>query len=228
MRWDPLKSLPPFIQPRMFRGSSKYTVSPRPPDFVKRGHFARQSPFYMPRSLSRISLVGSHLPVRHFRRRYNHHITAGKEKQNTTESRRDQSAISVSTRILRIITSKPIVTMMSSVKLNQPMTMALVPTPLLTLPLPKSWAMTDAATDAVCCHNTETRTKMAAMKMMASATCETGRDGNGFTSRSEPSESVSSCHTGKVARRRTQMKAKMMAMMLGRIQLASGTRGEKT
>lgn len=103
---------------------------------------------------------------------------------------------------------------MSSVKLNHPMTMALVPTPLFTLPLPRSSAMTDAATEAVCCHSTETRTKMAAMKMMARATCETGREGKGFTSRSEPSESVSSCQTGKVARRRTQMKAKMMAMML--------------
>jgi len=116
--------------------------------------------------------------------------------------------------MLSIMTSSPMVTMMSSVKLNQPMTMALVPTPLLTEPLPKSCAMMLAATDAVCCHSTDTSTKMLAMKMMASATCDTGRDGNGFTSRSDPSLSSSSCQPGKVARRRKQMKAKMMAMML--------------
>lgn len=94
------------------------------------------------------------------------------------------------------------------------MTMALVPTPLLTDPLPKSCAMMEAATDAVCCHSTETSTKMDATKMMASAICETGRDGKGFTSRSEPSESSSSCQPGKVARRRRQRNAKIMAMML--------------
>ena len=106
------------------------------------------------------------------------------------------------------------VTMMSSVKLNQPMTMALVPTPDSTLPLARSWAMMDAATEAVCCHSTETSTKTEAMKMMASAICDTGREGNGLTSRSEPSLSSSSCQPGKVASSRRQTKAKMMAMML--------------
>jgi hypothetical protein len=104
--------------------------------------------------------------------------------------------------------------MISSVKLNQPMTMALVPTPLSTLPLPKSCAMMLAATEAVCCHRTLTRMKMLAMKMMARAIWLTGLDGNGLTSRSDPSESSSSCHPGKVARRRRQMKAKMIAMIL--------------
>jgi len=80
--------------------------------------------------------------------------------------------------------------------------------------LPKSCAMTDAATEAVCCHRTETRTKMDEMKMMARAICETGREGKGLTSRSEPSESSSSCQPGNVASRRRQRKAKMMAMML--------------
>lgn len=94
------------------------------------------------------------------------------------------------------------------------MTMALVPTPLFTLPLPKSWAITLAATEAVCCQSTETSTKMDAMKMMASDTWLTGRLGKGLISRSKPSESSSSCQPGKVARRRKQMKAKMMAMML--------------
>jgi hypothetical protein len=44
-----------------------------------------------------------------------------------------------------------------------------VPTPLRTLPLPKSWAMMEAATDAVCCQRTETSTNIEAMNMMASA-----------------------------------------------------------
>lgn len=56
--------------------------------------------------------------------------------------------------------------------------------------------------------------KMEAMKMIARATWETGREGKGLTSRSEPSESSSSCQPGKVARRMKQMKAKMMAMIL--------------
>ena len=116
--------------------------------------------------------------------------------------------------MLKIITRRPIVTMISKVKLNQPMTIALDPTPDMTLPLPKSWAMILAATDAVCCHNTETRMKMEAMKMMAKATWLTGRLGKGLTSRSEPSLSSSSCQPGKVARRRRQMKANMMAMIL--------------
>jgi hypothetical protein len=58
---------------------------------------------------------------------------------------------------------------------------------------------------------------MAEMKIKARAICETGRDGKGLTSRSEPSESVSSCQPGKVARSRRQTKAKMMAMILGRV-----------
>jgi len=59
--------------------------------------------------------------------------------------------------------------MISNAKLNQPNTIAVVPTPLLTLPFPKSWAMIEAATEAVCCQRTETRTKMEAMKMIARA-----------------------------------------------------------
>lgn len=106
--------------------------------------------------------------------------------------------------------------MINSANENQPMTMALVPTPLLTAPFPKSCAMTDAATEAVCCHKTETRTKIDAMKMMARETCDTAREGMARTTRSEPSESSSSYHDGKVARSRTHRKAKMMAMMLGK------------
>lgn len=105
-------------------------------------------------------------------------------------------------------------TMISKVKLNHPRTIAVVPTPDLTLPFPRSCAMIEAATDAVCCHSTDTRTKTEAMKMMASAICETGREGNGLTSRSEPASSASSCQPGKVARRRKQMNAKTIAIIL--------------
>ena len=112
------------------------------------------------------------------------------------------------------MTSRPIVTMMSNVKLNQPITIADVPTPDNTLPLPKSCAMMLAATDAVCCHKTDTRTKIEAIKMMASATWLTGRLGKGLTSRSEPSLSSSSCHPGNVASKRRQMNANIVAIML--------------
>ena len=51
--------------------------------------------------------------------------------------------------------------------------------------------------------------------MRARATWETGREGKGFTSRSEPRSSISSCQPGKVARRMKQTKAKIIATMLG-------------
>jgi hypothetical protein len=120
--------------------------------------------------------------------------------------------------MLNIITRSPMVTIISSEKLNQPSTMAVVPTPLSTLPLPRSCAMIEAATEAVCCHNTETRMKIEAMKMIAREIWLTGREGNGFTSTSssEPCEDslFSECQPGKVARRRRQMKAKTIATML--------------
>lgn len=117
--------------------------------------------------------------------------------------------------MLRIITNNPIVTMINNANPNQPRTIAVLPTPLLTLPLPKSCATCAAATDAVCCHSTETSTKMEAMKMRARATWETGREGKGLMSMSEPVRaSCSSCQPGKVARRRKVMKARMIATIL--------------
>ncbi len=56
---------------------------------------------------------------------------------------------------------------------------------------------------------------MEAMKIRASATWETGREGKGLMSMSEPVRaSRSSCQPGKVARRRKVMKARIMATML--------------
>ena len=117
--------------------------------------------------------------------------------------------------MLRIITSNPIVTTINNEKPNHPNTIALVPTPEFTLPFPKSCAICAAATEAVCCHSTDTRTKMEAMKMRARATWETGREGKGLMSMSEPVRaSCSSCQPGKVARRRKVTKARTMAAML--------------
>ena len=116
--------------------------------------------------------------------------------------------------MLSIMISSPMVTMMNSENPNQPSIIAAVPTPLLTLPLPKSCATVDAATDAVCCHNTDTSTKIDEMKMRARAIWLTGREGNGFTSMSEPASSRSSCQPGKVARMMKQMNERTIATML--------------
>ena len=53
--------------------------------------------------------------------------------------------------------------------------------------------------------------------MSARATWETGREGKGLTSRSEPRSSISSCQPGKVARRRKHTKARTMATMLDEV-----------
>ena len=125
------------------------------------------------------------------------------------------SSVNLSNKLmLNIMTNRPMVTIIKSVNPNQPNIIAVDPTPLLTLPFPRSWAIVLAATEAVCCHNTETSTKIEATKMRARATCETGRDGKGRTSASEPRSSTSSCQPGKVARRMKQINAKMMAMIL--------------
>lgn len=134
-----------------------------------------------------------------------------------TSGQPDHSSSSVNFRIslmLRIMNSRPMVTTTNRTNPNQPSTMADVPTPLLTLPLPMSWAIVLAATDAVCCHSTETSTNTEATKMRASAVCETGREGKGFTSTSEPDSSRSSCQPGNVARRMKQKKARTTATML--------------
>lgn len=74
--------------------------------------------------------------------------------------------------------------------------------------------MVDAATAAVCCHMILTRTKTDAMKMVARAAWDTGREGKGFISVSEPEEEVSVCQPGKVARSRKVRKERTMATML--------------
>jgi len=115
--------------------------------------------------------------------------------------------------MLNIMTSKPRVTTTSRPNPNQPSTMAAVPTPDLTLPFPRSWAIVLAATAAVCCHITDTSTKTDEMNIVASATCDTALDGKGFTSCSDPSGLVVVCHPGNVARRMKVKNARTMAMM---------------
>lgn len=137
-----------------------------------------------------------------------------------------QSSVSRSSRlILNIMMSNPMVTIINKAKPNHPNIMAVVPTPDLTLPLPRSWAIVLAATDAVCCHSTETSTKTEATKMRARAICDTGLEGKGLTSLSEPRSSVSSCQPGKVARRMKQIKARMIATMLRLNHISQGTAG---
>lgn len=111
------------------------------------------------------------------------------------------------------------VTMTNNTKPNQPNTMAEVPTPLLTTLLPISWAIVLAATDAVCCHNTDTSTKTEDTKIKARAAWDTGLEGKGLTSTAEPDSSGSSCQPGKVARRMKQKKARMTATILDGISL---------
>lgn len=116
--------------------------------------------------------------------------------------------------ILIIMTKSPMVTIISNANPNQPNIIAVAPTPLRTLPLPRSWAMVLAATEAVCCHSTDTSTNTDAMKIRARATCETGREGKGWSCCWEPLSSTSSCQPGKVARMRKQINARIMATIL--------------
>jgi len=68
----------------------------------------------------------------------------------------NHAAISSNNRILNIITTSPIVTITNNANPNQPNIIAVAPTPLFTLPFPKSCAICAAATEAVCCHSTDT------------------------------------------------------------------------
>ncbi len=131
--------------------------------------------------------------------------------------------------MLNSMTSRPMVTVISSTKPSQPSTMALVPTPECTLPLPKSSVTEAADTEAVCCQRTLMRMKTLATKMRASVIWHTGREGKGLMSISEPvSGSSSSCQPGKVARRMMQTKVRRMATMLSSLVVVGHRLGELT
>jgi hypothetical protein len=128
--------------------------------------------------------------------------------------------------MLNIITSSPSVTTTNNPNPNHPNIIAVVPTPLFTLPFPRSCTIVDAATAAVCCHMMLTRTKTEEINIVARATWETGREGKGLTSVSEPEEDVSVCQPGNVARRRKVRKARTIATILERHDQYE-SRGEK-
>lgn len=102
------------------------------------------------------------------------------------------------------------VTIISSAKPNQPRTIAVTPTPVATDPFPMFSAMVAAATLAVCCHSTETSTKIAATNITASATWDTARLGSRFLS---GPPSYSSSYPGKVARRSSVTAARIIAII---------------
>jgi hypothetical protein len=66
-----------------------------------------------------------------------------------------------------------------------------------------------------CCHSAATRLNRAATRIKTQVSHETGLQGNGLTSRSEPeSYSVPSCHLGNVLRKGRQTAVRMMLMNL--------------
>ena len=70
------------------------------------------------------------------------------------------------------------------------------------------------ATEPTWAHVAEISSKRQDRKLNNNATCETGRDGKGLTSRSEPSSSSSSCHPGNVDRSRITIKPNTMETIL--------------
>ena len=110
--------------------------------------------------------------------------------------------------------AKPMGTMTRSAKPAQPKAIAVVPTPPATLPYAMAWAVVAEATDAVCCQRIETNINNMASVDVAKALRETAREGNGFTSRSDPLSSTSSCHPGNVSIRKRVTSARTMAAML--------------
>ena len=109
--------------------------------------------------------------------------------------------LSVRTPIDKIMTNRPTTTTKDSSTPIQPNTAAANPTCPLTVPYDKLSVMVAAAELAMCCQKTDTNIKMELRLIIAKAACDTRLDGKGFTSRSLPSPSVSSCQPGKVARR---------------------------
>jgi hypothetical protein len=74
--------------------------------------------------------------------------------------------------------------------------------------------MVEVAAPERCCHSAATRAKSDAAETRSRDNCMTALDGNGLTSRSDPSSSASVCQLGNVPTRRKQKKPKMMLMNL--------------
>lgn len=127
--------------------------------------------------------------------------------------------------MLIIIISMPIVVINNRANPNQPSTIADAPTPLLTLPFPKSCVMVLAATEAVCCHSTVTSIKTVATKQSARQTWLRARDGTRLNC-SIPCVS-SACQPGKVSKRRRAKNASIRATILQITPVSGNVRKER-
>lgn len=94
-------------------------------------------------------------------------------------------------------------------KVAQPSPIAAAPTSICTTPAVTRLINVAAVELAMCCQKTESRVAIADIPKKPHVAWATGREGNGLTSWSLPSESSSSCHPGKVAsiRNDTTLKA---------------------
>lgn len=100
---------------------------------------------------------------------------------------------------------------------NHPSTIAAVPTCPETAPYVSVSAIDAVELLFICCQSTETKTNPNERLIIPKATCETGREGNGFTSTSDPPSFISECHPGNVDRSRKHPKARTIAIYLCRI-----------
>jgi hypothetical protein len=79
--------------------------------------------------------------------------------------------------------------------------------------------MVEVAALERCCHRAATKAKTDAAETEMRATLDTALEGNGLTSRSDPSESSSVTQPGNVPRRTKQKAPKMMLMNLRQRQM---------
>lgn len=97
---------------------------------------------------------------------------------------------------------------------SHPKAIAAAPTCADTVPYVKASTMETVAPAERCCQKADRKAKSVAMSMQASAMLVMGRDGNGFTSRSLPSEFSSVCQAGNVSNNEIAKRAKTMDMNL--------------
>lgn len=109
------------------------------------------------------------------------------------------------------MSSSPRATIMVRQKLIQPIAIAPAPTSVLTLPTFALSAIAAAPTAPTCCQRLATSNSTLPTNVHARAIWDTGIEGKGLTSLSDPVIwFLSSCQPGKVARRRMQIKTRTM------------------
>lgn len=118
------------------------------------------------------------------------------------------------TRMLTIISSIANETSAESPPASHPNAIAAAPTRADAVPYANASIIEMVAPAERCCQKAESSPKPAATMVQAKATMTTGRDGNGFTLRSLPTESSSQCQPGKVDNRPVVTRAKIMEMKL--------------